>query len=416
MTARRRWGFRARLAALIAGVFITGGVVLLGVQYLLVQQLFAQGISTITTGCFSTTDQSGHSSVSDDQLAETCTIGTGSGDDISVTGTGGGVGSVVVQQTTELSQEVLSGLLIWSVIILLVFAGLAVLAARWLSARSLDRISGITATTREITRDDLHRRLSLPGPDDEIKELGDTIDGMLDRLDEAFTRQDRFITGASHELRTPLTTTRTLLEIPLTQGRVPAELEPAVRGALAANARSERLIAALLALARVRHRDGALPLAPEADLSAVAAAALDGHERDIAARSLRLIAPVAAPAVAAAEPELVRIAVGNLVDNAVRHNRDGGELTVHAGTDERGAWIEVSNSGRDLTGTDLSALTEPFHRGEDSRLAGDGLGLGLALVETIARSQGGTLVLTPRDGDGLRARLSFPRRAGDDER
>ncbi len=414
MTGRRRWGFRARLAALIAGVFIAGGVVLLGVQYLLVQQLFTQGIHTITTGCFSQTDQGGGGSISDDELAALCTIQSEQGGEVAFGG-GGGVGSILVQSTNALGEEVLSGLLIWSLVVLAVFAGLAVFAAWWLSKRSLGRIARITETTRAITRDDLHRRLDLPGPDDEVKELGDTIDGMLDRLDDAFTRQDRFIAGASHELRTPLTTTRTLLEIPLTQGRVPVELEPAMRGALAANERSERLIAALLTLARLRHRDTAAATSPKADLRAIAATALGEHEPDITGRSLVVTPPGPAAAVAEAEPELVRIAVGNLIDNAIRHNRDGGELAVLAGTDEKSAWIEVANDGRDLTGVNLNALTEPFHRGEDTRLASDGLGLGLALVETIARSQSGSLVLTPKPGGGLRARLSMPRCSDHDE-
>jgi signal transduction histidine kinase len=419
MTGRRRWGFRARLAALIAGVFIGGGIVLLGVQYLLVQQLFTQGIHTLTTGCFSQTGQSGGISqsggapISDDDLAALCTIQSDQGDEVTF-GSGGGVGSVVIESTNALGEEVLTGLLLWSLVVLAAFAGLAVFAAWWLSKRSLGRIARITETTRAITRDDLHRRLDLPGPDDEVKELGDTIDGMLDRLDDAFTRQDRFIAGASHELRTPLTTTRTLLEIPLTQGRVPTELEPAVRGALAANERSERLIAALLTLARLRHRDAVIPESYEADLRAIAATALIEHEPDITGRSLIVTPPGPAAVVAAAEPELVRIAVGNLIDNAIRHNHDGGELTVLTGTDETGAWIEVANDGRDLTGADLAVLTEPFHRGEDTRLAGDGLGLGLALVETIALSQGGSLMLTPRTGGGLRARLSLPRRSDHD--
>ncbi|MEV7693603.1 ATP-binding protein [Microbacterium sp. NPDC089189] len=406
MTGRGRWGFRARLAALIAGVFIGGGVVLLSVQYLLVQQLFTQGVSTLTTGCVSQNDGGGAGPVPDDDLAALCTIGS-DGDDQVAFG-GGGVSSVVVAQTDALGEEVLSGLLVWSLVVLAVFATLAVVAAWWLSKRSLGRIARITETTRAITRDDLHRRLDLPGPDDEVKELGDTIDGMLDRLDDAFTRQDRFIAGASHELRTPLTTTRTLLEIPLTQGRVPAELEPAVRGALAANERSERLIAALLTLARLRHRSSATPESHEADLRLIAATVLAEHEADIAAGSLTVTHPAWTPAIATAEPELVRIAVGNLVDNAIRHNRDGGALAVLAGTDETGAWIEVANDGRDLTGDDLHSLTEPFHRGEDTRLAGDGLGLGLALVETIARSQGGALMLTAKAGGGLIARLRLP--------
>lgn len=408
MTQGRRWGFRARLTALIAGVFILGGIVLLTVQYVLVQQLLDSGLATITSGCVSGTEAWIEVGAEPDEEGSfECGEGGGPLGGNAVEG-GMGVVEVSIQQSVALSEDVLSGLLVWSVVVLGAFAVFAVLAARWLSRRSLGRIAQITTTTREITRDDLHRRLDLAGPDDEVKELGDTIDGMLDRLDDAFTRQDRFIAGASHELRTPLTTTRALLEIPLVQGRVPAELEPAVRGALAANERSERLIAALLALARTRHDDGTAPAAQEADLSAIAAAAIAEHDGRIATHALRLTVRAMAPVSAAADPELVRIAVGNLVDNAVRHNREGGELTVRTGIDEHTAWIEVANDGGDLTGSDLRALTEPFHRGADTRLAGDGLGLGLALVETIAASQGGSLSLAARSHGGLRVRLSLP--------
>ena len=287
--------------------------------------------------------------------------------------------SVSIAQTAQLSREVLSGLLGWSVVVLFAFAALAVAAAWWLAKRSLDP------------------------------------------LYDALTRQDRFIAGASHELRTPLTTTRTLLEIPLAQGRVPEDLEPAVRGALAANERSERVIAALLTLARVRHEDDAGRVGRgdgagrvrgedgpvELDLGAVVASALAEREPAAAARALRVAPPPGPAAVAAADPELVAIAVGNLIDNAIRHNVDGGEVAVDVGSDERRAWVEVANTGADLSSADLSMLAEPFHRGDDSRLAGEGLGLGLSLVETIARSQGGSLTLTARDGGGLRARLAL---------
>jgi signal transduction histidine kinase len=301
------------LVALTAGVFIIGGAALLGVQYLLVRQLFAQSISTST---IARVDDNGHIESRDVGGAQgdgghsicslgdwLCAIQVEHG--IGITWNGSGIQSVMVEQTTTLSQRVLSGLLVWSVVVLAVFAVLAVLAARWLSKRSLDRIADITAATRQISSDDLRRRLDLSGPADEIKELGDTIDGMLDRLEDAFTRQDRFIAGASHELRTPLTTTRALLEIPLAQGRVPADLEPALRGALAANQRSDRLIAALLALARARHQDAGWAGGPDggsADLAATADLVLAERATDIAARGLRLTARTEAEAPAAAEP------------------------------------------------------------------------------------------------------------------
>lgn len=413
MIGRRRWGFRARLAALIAGVFIAGGIVLLGVQYLLVKQLFAQGISSVTTGCVAsdvelTPVEGGHSGTVDEAVASLCARQTAA--DGTVAFEGGGAGAFIVEQTTQLSEEVLSGLLIWSLLVLAVFAGVAVLAAWWLSRRSLGRIAQITAATKDITRDDLHRRLDLTGPDDEVKELGDTIDGMLDRLDDAFTRQERFIAGASHELRTPLTTTRTALEIPLAQGRVPSELEADVRVALAANERSERLIAALLTLARSNHDGAVRSSAGPVDLTQLAAEICRGHESDAEERRIQLSRIGREPVPVAADRALLAIAVSNLVDNAIRHGREGGGLTVCTGSDARSAWIEIDNDGPEITAAELARVIEPFNRGADSRLAGGGIGLGLTLVETIARSQRGRLLLSPREGGGVIARLAFPLR------
>lgn len=394
MSGTRRWGFRARLTALIAGVFIFGGAVLLTVQYVLVQGLLASGIRTIT-GCV-------------DGETSGIEIGTGApGSAVDLGCENGDSGfAVAIEQAGHLSDDVLSGLLLWSVVVLVVFAGLAVLAAWWLSRRSLGRIARITETTREITRDDLHRRLELPGPADEVKELGDTIDGMLDRLDDAFTRQERFVAAASHELRTPLTTTRTALEIPLEQGRFPAEVEPDVRRALAANERSERLIAALLTLARAGHAPAP---AGAADLATLARDAVERHRAEADERGVTVVVDgVSAPV--AADETLAGIAVGNLVENAIRHNRVGGAVRVAVTADARGVELAIENDGPQLTAVEAARLVEPFHRGEQTRLAGPGSGLGLTLADAVARSLGATLVLSPRDGGGLVARLAFPSR------
>ncbi len=461
----RRWGFRARLTALIAGVFILGGLVLLTVQYLLVQRLFATGIGTISTGCADDAwmgRAGGGAFPSAVDIAVLCAEVSDLGGEIGFSG-GGSVSSVLVAQTSHLSQEVLSGLLVWSLVVLAVFAALAVVAARWLSTRSLDRIARITRATREITRDDLHRRLALPGPADEVKELGDTIDVMLDRLEEAFTRQERFVAAASHELRTPLTTTRAALEIPLEQGRFPADVEPEVCRALAANRRSERLIAALLTLARTGHAAATAEEAT-ADLAGLVRDALDEHTAEVEARGLRIrivpgrgaeehagepglsadldrqsgpaiaagsvraagpllaaeslpaagpapaIGPALAigPVLAAVDPTLAGIAVGNLIENAIRHNCDGGEVRAILLREGGDVAVRIENDGRVLTPDEAARLTEPFHRGDQTRLTGPGTGLGLTLADTVARSLGGTLSVAPRPGGGLVVRLTLP--------
>lgn len=321
--------------------------------------------------------------------------------------------------TTQVSDEVLHSLLVWSLAMLAGFGLLAVLAAWWLSKRSLGRIAQITTAANEITQNDLHKRLALDGPDDEIKVLGDTIDAMLDRIQDAFTRQERFIAGASHELRTPLTTTRTLLEIPLNQGRIPKDSQPQIQGALRANARSERLITALLTLARSRSRRGELnAVTPTADVEPTDLTELTSDLLDVrlsAAQEAEVeferLPATGEHVIAAADHGLLELAVGNLLDNAIAHNRPGGRAGVRVVRDpfEPGkAVVEVWNDGADLTAVDLEALKEPFHRGTQSRLAGAGLGLGLALVETVAETLGGNLTLLAREPGGLLARLSVP--------
>lgn len=420
---RRRWSFRTRLTALIAGIFVLGGAAMLTVQYRLAQELLSQGVSGITACAVSATDSPSDgesvveieigSELDPEELCDPASAGAI---------TASGHSAVVIEQVNALSDGVLGGLLLGSIITLTVFAVLAVVAASWLSRRSLGRIASITEATRQIHERDLHRRLELPGPRDEIKELGDTIDGMLDRLDDAFARQERFIAGASHELRTPLTTTRTALEIPLSQGRVPEELTADLEKALAANRRSEELIATLLTLAHSTHagrpahtESAAMTAGSAVDLRVLVTGAVADMAGDATAGDVELLIEEdaasgedAARALPVASGALAEIAVRNLVENAVRHNIEGGRVWIDCGREAATARLRVANDGAELTADDVTRLTEPFHRGRGTRLAGGGTGLGLTLVETIARSLEGSLHLCPRAGGGLAVTLRLP--------
>lgn len=403
---QRRWSFRTRLTITIAAIFVIAGIGLLAVQYLLVQSFFqsASGSATVCTSVQSA-DASGPS------RATSCVEMQG---DVPVGGEAPQSGTVAritpegLEATLEaysgtLSQEVLGSLLVASVAVILVFAVIAVVLAGWLARRSLSRIAEVTALTRRITTDDLDRRLELTGPDDEIKELGDTIDDMLDRLHTGFEAQDRFIQNASHELRTPLTVTRAALEIPLEQGRVPVELEPAVRRALSANEHSERLIAALLVLARGRIATAErVPV----DLGATLAAAADQVEREAAVRGVEVefVLEASGPIVEG-DPQLLQLAARNLLDNAVRYNDD--RHVVIVSVDPALPGFTVENTGRELRDDEVAALGEPFHRGEASRRADrEGFGLGLSIVRAVAAAHGGALELRPRPGGGLVAIFS----------
>ncbi|MFI8438322.1 sensor histidine kinase [Streptomyces sp. NPDC079020] len=310
------------------------------------------------------------------------------------------------QAFDDFQGSVLDGLLLRSLLMLVVFIVLAAVLAWWAGRRSLRRLSQVTAAAQRIsTGHTLDERLGLTGPHDEVRELGDTFDAMLDRLDRSFTAQRRFTAHASHELRTPLTVQRTALEIPLAQGRVPADLKPAVQRALDANARTERLIAALLTLARGEAEASAPQSADLADAARDALADLADEARTAGIR----ITGAPEPAPVAGDPALLRQIALNLLANAVRHNHRDGTATVSTGTTVAAAYIEVANTGPVLAPDEIPALFEAFHRGPERR--GNGSGLGLAVVRTITVTHRGTVSAVPRAGGGLTVRVELPLRS-----
>jgi len=419
--------FRTRLVIIITAVFIAAGAALLTVQYLVVQQLFSTAITTTEASCLpmravlqvgegsSATDGSDVSEVTPlpdgssllwGQASTGCGYYAGSIDAQlavpSQTLTFDAVEGAVLQQSSFLADEVGNGLLLWSVVVLVAFTGVAAAIAFWLARRSLDRIGEVTAAARDISERDLGRRLALPGPDDEIKELGDTIDGMLDRLQSAFTAQDRFVANASHELRTPLTTTRTALEIPLEQGAVPADLQANMQRALRATEQSERLITALLALARAR--TGLEEVEP-VELRTL----IEDQVGDLDAQEIEVHTNLRDLTV---EGDAVLLARGvrNLLENGIRHNVPGGELWVRSRRERGRAVIEIENTGAQIPPATVQLLTEPFYRGDASRTSAgpDGTGLGLAIVQSIAKTHGGEVRLRARKGGGLIAAIVLP--------
>jgi signal transduction histidine kinase len=419
--------FRTRLVIIIAGVFIAAGAALLTVQYLVVQSLFASAINTTAATCVpsmsitqisqeaSATDPEGVSPFTDSSallygasstgcayFAETADAAGFPATTPMQTVTIDAVEGAVLQQSTFLADEVGGGLLLWSVVVLVAFTGVAAAIAFWLARRSLDRIGEVTAAARDISERDLGRRLDLPGPDDEIKELGDTIDGMLDRLQSAFTAQDRFVANASHELRTPLTTTRTALEIPLEQGAVPADLQANMQRALRATEQSERLITALLSLARART---GLDEVEPVELRTL----IEDEVEDLGAGEIAVHANLRELTVDGDTVLLAR-AVRNLLENAIRHNVPDGELWVRCRRERGRAIIEVENTGAPITPATVELLTEPFYRGDASRTSTgpDGTGLGLAIVQSIAKTHGGEVRLRARKGGGLIAAIVLP--------
>jgi signal transduction histidine kinase len=247
------------------------------------------------------------------------------------------------------------------------------------------------------------------GPKDELKELGDTIDGLLERLEIAFKAQRRFVANASHELRTPLTTMRAALDVALAK----PEPAPPQTVALAARLHAEldridRLLDAFLVLARAQHRS--LSGSQVLPLDYLTANALAGQAAPIGERGLT-VQQESGPGGAwvAGSQALISRMVENVIENAVRHNLDGGWISVTSGTAGGRASLVVENGGPVLEQGQVSELAEPFRRiGADRTGSDRGSGLGLAIVAAIAEAHGGSLDLQARPGGGLRVSISLP--------
>ena len=280
-------------------------------------------------------------------------------------------------------------------------------ALGWLMAgRALRPVAAITGAARRASERHLGERLALVGPRDELKELADTFDDMLDRLDAAFASQRRFVADASHELRTPLTVMRTAIDVTLAKPvRSPDQLEAMAKKVRRSVDQAEMLIGALLTLA-MSDRDVAQR--ESIDLATAAEDALDGAEAAIAASQLRVSTDLE-PAETSGDRMLLDRMVANVVDNAVRYNRPGGTVEVRTWTDDVHAWVEVANSGPLVPDDEVVSLFEPFRRREVRTNVHDGAGLGLAIVNSISVAHAGLVEARARPEGGLVICLAVPR-------
>jgi signal transduction histidine kinase len=316
--------------------------------------------------------------------------------------------AVLRASATASSRGALGWLLIESGIALAIMALLAVALGWVVAGRALRPLRAITATAREISASNLHRRLALSGPDDELRQLGSTFDALLERLETAFAAQRQFAANVSHELRTPLTYERTLIEVALADPDAGNErLRAVLDQLLTAGEHQERLIEALLVLSRgQRGIDSREPV----DLAEVAARALAG----IDAGGLTVERSLAA-AVTDGDPRLVERLVANLLRNAVEHNLTGGRVEVTTRAAGGAAILRVANTGRAIAADDVSRLFEPFQRIDGSRAStGDGFGLGLSIVRAIADAHDATVTTGLPAGGGLSIEIAFPARGAAD--
>jgi signal transduction histidine kinase len=282
---------------------------------------------------------------------------------------------------------------------------IAALGLGWLvSGRVLRPLRTITVKAQQISASNLHERLALDGPDDELKDLGDTVDGLLARLETAFAAQRQFVANASHELRTPLARQQAMVEVALADPeRSVTSLEAVCRRVLAAGQQQERLIEALLALARSQR---GLDRQEPVNLAAIAREAVlsrsaDAFERDVEVTLLD--EPVTFPG----DARLAERLLTNLLDNAIRHNHRSGRVIVRTHAAAGQAVLSVVNTGPVLDQAELPGLFEPFRRRGTARAGPGGLGLGLSIVAAIATAHGADMHVRPQPGGGLDITIRF---------
>ncbi|AVV40061.1 HAMP domain-containing sensor histidine kinase [Streptomyces sp. ID05-04B] len=380
---------RIRLTLLYGGMFLIAGIVLLSIIYLLAAQALHEG------GGGQSLQVRG---VSLDVTSASCPAVNSAPD--------AEINAVLKQCDAIQRQRALDDLLSRSLLALL---GLAVIAFAFgyaMAGRVLSPLGRITRTARAVAGSDLSRRIELDGPDDELKELADTFDDMLERLQRAFTAQQRFVGNASHELRTPLAINRTLLEVHLSDPGAPPELQQLGKTLLATNERSEQLVEGLLLLAR---SDNQIVERKPVDLAEVAEQAVDQVHGEAAAKGV-LIRGEQKPAVVQGNGVLLERIALNLVQNAVRYNvPEGGWVEVTTEIQHGQAVLVVSNTGPVVPAYEIDNLFEPFRRLRTERTGSDkGVGLGLSIVRSVARAHGGHIAAQPREGGGLVMRVTLP--------
>jgi signal transduction histidine kinase len=279
----------------------------------------------------------------------------------------------------------------------------------WLLAgRALRPVRDITEAARRASALHLGERIALAGPADELKDLADTFDEMLERLDAAFRSQKRFVANAAHELRTPLTAMRTSIEVTLSKpSRTPDQLEAMAAKVRRSLARTEATVDALLTLAT--SEQGTVSREP-VDLATATEDALDGAAASITNLKLTLEKTLE-PARTEGDPVLLERMVANLVENAVRHNEPQGWIRVRTGEHNGTALFEIANSGPHVPEASIPALFEPFGRSEQRLNPSAGLGLGLSIANAIAIAHGATISAHSRAEGGLNVAIRLPKSA-----
>jgi signal transduction histidine kinase len=308
-------------------------------------------------------------------------------------------------QSNAVSYLLHTGLIYFGIIVVIGSTGGYLLAKQ-----ALRPIAKLTRTAQQLSTETLDQRINLGGPDDELRELADTFDEMLGRLDAAFDSQRLFVANASHELRTPLAVIRTELEVTLADPDADAAELRRMGGVVeVATERAQRLVMSLLTLARLQAVGrGELEVSEPVDLAALVPGVLDAVQVEAKDKGITIETEVE-PAHTEGDPRLLERLIGNLVENAIRHNLPNGWLRVSTGTTAERAWLHVANGGTVIAAGDVDALFEPFRRGGRVRTATRGAGLGLAIVRLIVDAHHGRLQAAAPPFGGLAIRIELPR-------
>jgi signal transduction histidine kinase len=406
-SGRRRWphgGVRLRLTLLYTVLFVAGGAALLAITYGLVSNSLHSGTGAAVV------------SAPTSRLIEECKAEQ----NVDHAANAGGkaqhaaasaqlacqkafMEGALAGQTAQ-RDHTLHELLVWSLVGL---GGLAIASAGlgWVVAgRALRPVREITDAARRASERHLGERINLRGPEDELKELADTFDEMLERLDQAFAAQRQFVANASHELRTPLTSMRTAIDVVLAKpNHTPEQLEATAEKVRRSIDQTENIVDALLTLAVSNQGAGEVE---SFDLSTAAEDAIDLVGEQARAAGLRVDTELSEAEVRGNRVLLERL-VSNLVENAVVHNVPDGWVRVRAGANNGHAYLEVANSGPVVKEEDLPHLFEPFRRG-DVRTGSSGVGLGLSIVRSVGEAHGASIGAVASAGGGLVVSVTMP--------
>jgi signal transduction histidine kinase len=383
VSRRPRLTVRARLTLLYTGLFAVCGAIVIAVSYTLVARLEPQGQSQQAPASFLTRCRSEQLSTHpNDRLLAKCNA------------------YFQLQGAQHQRDVTLAHLLQYSLITFAAVVAVAAILGWIVAGRVLRPLHRITATARGASERNLSTRIALQGPRDELHELAETFDEMLDRLQNAFDGQRRFIANASHELRTPLAVMRATVDVVLDDSdSTPADLRGMAADIRAAVDHAEHLIAALLILAR---NERGLTVHDQIDLATIAEDVLD-----TAVTGDRQIHATLEPAVISGDPVLAERLVANLVENADRYNTVAGDIWIRTHTVAGRSQLTVANTGTHINPADAASIFEPFQR-LNKRTSHAGFGLGLTIVKSIAEVHGGTATAIPRADGGLTVVVTIP--------